>query len=132
MLYAAVLSKVANVNIRVGEVNATIHLIILKDNYLTHDLIIGTDYLNQQHIVLIKRNDELYLRTLAPLTVNIIDVEGGHEELQFDRLAAERKKVVFEVLQKYRECFPFSLCDLGKINGVGMHIRYFTDEPVCV
>lgn len=50
-------NHVVCVTITVKETVANVRLVIVADKYLLYDLIIGTDYIDQNHIVLTEINE---------------------------------------------------------------------------
>lgn len=130
----------AKINITVEGVNATVIVLILDDDRLSHELIIGTDFINQEHVIMLKTKGTVRLRTLEPLKAdefnycNVCDVEQDSitiETLKIgDQVKDTQKLQIVTLLNEYRDCVSFSLRDLGKTNGTQMSLKLKCDEPV--
>lgn len=52
------------IHITVEEVSATVVALILQDSQLNYDLLLGTDFINQEHVMMIKSKNTVTLTTL--------------------------------------------------------------------
>lgn len=130
-------SSKCKLEIAIEQAVAEVMAIILDDEYLRHELIVGRDYLSNENVIISKTKDRISLRNLPPFHVGNIDVdEYQASDLQIksinfgDDLDENQKVAAFQLLQEYRDCISFSMRDLGQTSTVEMHIKCTTDEPV--
>ncbi|KAK2577919.1 hypothetical protein KPH14_011864 [Odynerus spinipes] len=80
--------------LRVQEVTAEVDAFIVSDEYLKRDLIVGRDFLDQDHVVMIKKQRQLILRRIenALDVFEVADKEESSEEFDFGDVTAEEKQ----------------------------------------
>lgn len=114
-------------------VSATVNAIVLGDEELMHDIIIGRDYLDQKHVLLIKRQDDIILRTLPNMKYNDIEetmtvsvnIGFTNDEVVIGEIQDADKVKLLELLNKSAECV--STNKLRKTDLVAMKIKCVSD-----
>lgn len=111
--------------------------IILGDKWLNYDLIIGSDFLGQNHVGISKTKDTLNLFMLSnevPQSVNMIEFDERKtldiNEINCGEILGEPKRKLFDLLKRYRKCIAFSLKEIGKTNVTEMQIKLMVDVPI--
>lgn len=122
--------------IHIEGVVARVNIIIVDDQDLKYDLLVGTDYLNQPHVIFLKYKNNLILRTLPPMPnyAEVFDC-NSIEDLNFESfntgsLNKLQKDKLIDLLTRYRDCISFSMRDLGKTDAIEMHIQCTTNDPI--
>ncbi|KAJ3621738.1 hypothetical protein MTP99_003844 [Tenebrio molitor] len=70
-------SQKCEVEIEIEEAIVSVTAIVLEDQYLRHDIIIGRDYLCNEDVLLTKTRDKLSLRSLPPFDIGNIESEDN-------------------------------------------------------
>lgn len=130
----------AEVNLTIEEANATVTVFLLPDNILSYKLIVGTDFINQEHVIMLKVKNTVKLRTLEPIRLKeleIYDVNVVEEKsiivdtLNFGHQVPDSQKLqLVHLLNEYRDCVSFSLQDLGKTSATQMALKLKCNKPV--
>lgn len=129
----------AQITIKIEGVSARIEAIVLDESCLNYDLIVGTDFLTQEHVGINKTQNRLTLYTLPKLTqetlsVNLIEFEASdkldYNKIHFGEITNEQKLLLFNLLKEYESCISSSFLDLGRTNAVEMHIRLMNDNTI--
>lgn len=123
--------------IRIMNARAQVNAILVPDECLVYDVIVGRDFIGQEHIVMIKRGSALSLKQLpAPDNdpENIIDVNFLNAEsevnIRVGTIPEDSKQRCIDLIREYGDCVASSMKDLGKTNAASMSLRCTTDVPV--
>ena len=120
-----------NVRIRIMEATAEVNALVVPDSlYMSRDLLIGRDYIDQDHIVLIKKFKTLTIKQLNPMNDCFVVFDESSAEVDFGELNTSERKACEDLIQKYNQCIFTSLANLGKTNAVKMTIKCVDDTPV--
>ncbi|KMQ98330.1 hypothetical protein RF55_1303 [Lasius niger] len=122
------------------EATAQVNALVVPDNHLIYDVIVGRDFLEQEDIVTIKRGNDLIFKQLPAIndkSENIVDINFSNIERAGDDIAKytsgikeEAKQQCTELLNHFRDCISFSITDLGKTDAAALNIRCTSDVPV--
>lgn len=116
-----------------------VNALIVPDNHLTYDVIVGRDFLKRDDIIIIKRGKDLIFKQLSAIndrSGNIIDINFSAINAPDDiakyavGITKEARQPCTELLQQFRDCISFSIADLGKTNAAALDIRCTSDVPV--
>ena len=124
--------KIAHIKLRVQDVTADVDALVVPNEYLTRDIIVGRDFLDQDHIVMIKKQHQLLFKTItntADVFV-IVDEEEPNGEFDFGDITAKERQDSMKLLEEYGDRITKSLQNLGKTNTAYLAIRCMTDAPV--
>lgn len=114
-----------------------VNAIVVPDNYLTYDVIVGRDFLEQEHIMIVKRGKELMFKQLPAIKrvdknidVNFSDVQRDDTIIIRTDANEEVKQQCAALIWEFRDCVSFSIKDLGKTDATMLNIRCTSEIPV--
>lgn len=126
--------------IKIMDATAQINAIVVPDEHLIYDIIVGRDFLEREDIVTIKRGNDLIFKQLAAIddrSKNIIDINFFDVERKpsaivkyTDVIREEARQQCTELLQHFRDCISFLITDLGKTDVAALNIRCTSDVLV--
>lgn len=127
-------NSVCLLQLKVDEVSGKdVRALVLDDSLLSYDIIVGCDFINQSHIVMIKYRDGLHFLNRLNLIQEIQTSENSKlylSKISFGNLGRDQVLQCFKLLCQYEDRVTFSLSDLGRAEQVEMHIRLKSDQPV--
>lgn len=116
---------------------ARVNAIVVPDSHLVYDIIVGRDFLEQEHIVTIKRGNKLILEQLPAVNVECASVaDVNFSKVLTDDIIItgtdneEAKQRCTNLIREFRGCVSFSIKDLGKTEAASLSIRCTLDVPV--
>jgi len=122
------------------DATAHVNALVIPDNHLTYDAIVGRDFLEHNDVIVIKRGSNLILKQLPAIgdeSKNILDINFSNVDAPGDDIAkytadinGEARQQCTELLRQFRDCISFSTADLGKTNATALTIRCTSDIPV--
>ncbi|XP_011883872.1 PREDICTED: uncharacterized protein LOC105571014 [Vollenhovia emeryi] len=136
---AAISNRATRCEIRVMDAVAQVDAIIVPDDCLVYDLIVGRDFLEQEYIVMIKHGNKATLKQLPVISSdgeNIVgvyfsNVRGSNEITITTGTAGKKaKQLATALLREFEDCIARSVSELGKTDGAALRIRCTTDEPI--
>lgn len=121
------------------EATAKVRAAIVGSDMMPYEAIVGRDFLDQPHVMLIKRQNSVVIRGLPTMEImrkNVLDVyamDGASriEQIVFGDVDDREKEQCRDLIRLYSDCIWTSMWNLGKTNTVKMEIRCTTDTPVC-
>lgn len=125
--------------IRVMDAVARVDAIVVSDNHLIYDVIVGRDFLEQEHIITVKKGNKLTFKQLPAINVkdeNIVDV--NYSSIRKDdtitiptgAISEEARQQGTALLEGFRECISLSMSELGKTDAASLSIRCTSDVPI--
>ncbi|XP_011862927.1 PREDICTED: uncharacterized protein LOC105559328, partial [Vollenhovia emeryi] len=129
-------NQAAACNIRIMNATAQVDAVVVPDNQLVYDIIVGRDFLEQEHIVSIKRGNKLTLEQLPTLNTELEAIEDvNFAEITNDAVninveSEEAKPACVDLIREFRDCVAYSIKDLGKTEAASLVIRCTSDVPV--
>lgn len=136
---AAISNRSTHCKVRVMDAAAKVDAIIVPDNYLVYDLIVGRDFLEQEHIIMIKHGNKVTFKQLPAISGDGEDVIGvcfsnvqerNEITINIGTTSEEAKRLAIELLREFRDCIASSISELGKTDVAALRIRCTTDEPI--
>lgn len=130
-------SLFARVTVKIMEATAKVRAIIVEDDAMHYEAIIGRDFLDQTHVMLIKRQDKVIIRELPRIERTLRDIADvctttiGIDQLTFGDVDDISRKDCEELIKEYADCTSATMQTLGKTSTVEMEIRCTVDTPVC-
>lgn len=120
-------------NIRIMDATARVNAIIVPDDHLIYDVIVGRDFLEQEHIVTIKRGNRLIFKQLTAINnesdhINFLDVRK--DTVRTGIISEEAKQQCADLIREFKDCIACSVKDLGKTEAASLDIRCTSDVPV--
>lgn len=117
---------------------ARVDAIVVSDNYLIYDIIVGRDFLEQEHVVVIKRGNELLIKQLSTINDECEDIVISvcFSETQTEgniciRVGDKRvEQQCVELIREFRDCVSHTIKDLGRTDAISLSIRCTSDIPV--
>lgn len=129
--------KEVRISIRITEAIGIVDAIIVDDNYLSHEILIGRDFIEQPHIIMIKKDSGVTFRNLPnwnETSVNVIDNFDNNvlnlSDISFGKIKDHDKQKCLDLLNDFLDCISSSLKCLGKTNTLSMEIKTITDNPI--
>lgn len=126
--------------IKIMDATAQVNALVVTDEHLMHDIIVGRDFLEREDIITIKRGNNLIFKQLPEMDdrskniidINFFDVERKPDDIvkYTDTIRQEARRQCTELLQHFRDCISFSIVDLGKTDAAALNIRCTSDVPV--
>ncbi|CAK9814127.1 Pro-Pol polyprotein [Anthophora plagiata] len=133
---SVVISQIATITVKVQNVAAKVDSFIIPDEYTAYDVILGRDFLQQDHVVMLKRGNRLTFndardakRPQATSAMDICVVEENPLP-NVGNIGEEARRLCIELLEEFRDCISTSMRDLGRTNTIAMEIKCLTDEPI--
>lgn len=131
-------SQSANCEIKIMNATATINALIVPDDHLMHDVMIGHDFLEQEHITIIKRKNNLIFEQLTAMNddkkyvigVNFSSVQDNTFAISTGDISEEARQECVSLIQEFRDCVALSIRELGKTDATALSIRCTTGEPI--
>jgi hypothetical protein len=124
-----------NIHVRVGEASARLRVVVVNDDQLMHDCIIGADFLNLPDVLLVKVEDKVSVRYLNQ--TKLLREPECFELQELDESAIHcgnvspiDKRKCFDLLNEFNDRITTSMANLGKTNSAQLVIKCITDEPV--
>lgn len=125
--------------IKIMGATARVDAIVVPDNHLMCNVIVGRDFLEQEHIITIKKGNKLIFKQLTPVNddfaENIEDVnylssqKNDKNTIHADAIGKEAKQQS-SLLQEFRDCISYSTSELGKTDAASLSIRCTSDVPI--
>lgn len=102
-----------------------------------YDIIIDRDFLEQDHVMVIKRGKELLFKQLPGnddrrskvAEINYLDVVTNGE-IHIGEMGEVEKQQCVNLINEYSDYISTTIQDLGKTNATSLKIRCVSDEPV--
>lgn len=124
--------------VKIMDAAAQVNAIVIPDSHLIYEIIVGRDFLEQKHIVTIKRGNKLIFKQLSAINgnENIIDVNFTDMRkddtivIRTGAINEEAKRQCKTLLRDFKDCISFSIKDLGKTDATSLSIRCTSDMPV--
>lgn len=126
--------------VKIMDATVQVNALVVLDNHLTYDVIVGRDFLEQNDVVVIKRGNNLIIKQLPAIndeSENIFDINFSNIDALGDDIAKytvdvkeEARQQCTELLQQFRDCISFSIMDLGKTDAAALNIRCTSDVPM--
>ncbi|CAK9796589.1 Transposon Ty3-I Gag-Pol polyprotein [Anthophora quadrimaculata] len=133
---SVVISQIASITVKVQNVAAKVDSFIIPDEYTAYDVILGRDFLQQDHVVMLKRGNRLTFNDARdakrPQATSAMDI-CVVEENPFPKvgnIGEKARRLCVALLEEFRDCISTSMRDLGKTNTIAMEIKCLTDEPI--
>lgn len=123
-------SKVCSVDIKIDHSYGNVNAFVIDDNYLSYNIILGCDYLNQPQIAMFKLNNEFGLKNVPINVQNVSQNQLTIDMMHFGNISDQDKNYVLNLLNEYSDRISFGLKDLGKTDMVKMSITCNSNEPV--
>lgn len=130
-------SAICNLTIRIMEVTVYITAIIVADDFIAYDLIVGRDFLDQPQVMLIKKEKFVILRTLPVFDTCSVDVIDSHfgnvvkiNNLDVGDINKIIQQQLMTLLNNFKDCISTTLKNLGKTDTVKMEIKCLSDVPI--
>lgn len=113
--------------IKIMDASAQVNTIVVPDEYLSYDILVGRDFLEKEDIVTIKRGKNLIFKQLPAMddknkniiNVNFFDIErksSSDDIIKYTGVVRiEARQQCMELLQHFRDCISFTITDLGKM-----------------
>nr|XP_012145946.1 PREDICTED: uncharacterized protein LOC105663172 [Megachile rotundata] len=128
----------AEVTIQVMEAIADVTAIIVETEAMIYQVIVGQDFIGQDHVILIKIRDRIIVKELSSVGVepqSLIDAYATEavfdlSALDCDEMSEEERIGCIRVIEEYRDRVTTSMRSLGKTSLVKMDIKCTTDVPV--
>lgn len=132
---ALIVSDYVKVEIKAKEAVATINAVVVPEMHLIYECVVGRDFLDQEHVILIKKGGELLIRQTGAgtevLAVNGVEVlTDPTKELRMGTLNKQSRRGCERLLWKYNDCVSSTLRNLGKTDAACMEIKCVNDSPV--
>lgn len=116
---------------------AQVDAIVVPDDRLVYDLIIGRDFLEQEHIIMIKHRNKVTFKQLPAISgdgkddigVYFSSIRKGNEIPIITSTVSEEAKQL-ALLRQFKDCIALSILELGKTDVAALRIRCTTDEPI--
>lgn len=130
------INQIAPVTIKVQNVAADVNSFVITDEYTAYDAILGRDFLQQEHVVMLKRRNQFIFnnacdykgpKITAAMDVCVIDTGV---DLNLGNIGKRNRKLCMALLEEFQECVSSSMRDLGKTNTITMSIKCVTEEPI--
>lgn len=135
--YVITTKESVNVQIQVKEAMASVDALVVPDACIAYESIIGRDYINQDHIIMIKHRGELLVKQVAPektdgndeMNINVCDILTG-DDMCIGNIDDSAQQKCKELLEEFSGCVSSSLQNLGKTGAAAMEIRCITETPI--
>lgn len=136
---AVISNRSTRCEVRIINAIAQVDAIVVPDDRLVYDLIVGRDFLEQEHIIMIKHRNKVTFEQLPAISGNGKDVNGvyfssiqkGNEIPIITSTASEEaKQLATALLREFKDCIAFSLSELEKTDIAALHIRCITDKSI--
>lgn len=133
---SVILNQIAPITVRIQNVIADVDSVIIPDEYTTYDIILGRDFLQQNHVIMIKRGKQLIFNdtrdakmseTMSTMDVYVVE---GNRELRLDNVGKKGRKLCVALIEEFRDCISTSMRDLGRTNTASIELKCTTSEPV--
>jgi transposase InsO family protein len=127
---------VVDVRVRVGQPSAVIKVVVVDDDQMTYDCIIGRDFLNLRNVMLLKIGTEVRVCQLGNVKqVCEIKCGGTHKDEELGLVFGEdvnyNDKVKCKaLLTEFEDRISHSMATIGKTDAAKMEIKLITQEPV--
>jgi len=117
--------------------SARVDAVVVPDSHLIYDIIVGRDFLEQEHIFTIKRGYKLIVGQLPVINTkyeNIVDVNFAdlqtHDTVNINVESEEAESQCTDLIREFRDCIALSIKELRKTEATSLSIRCTTDVPV--
>lgn len=133
--YVAVAGAV-NIKVRVGQPCATIRAMVVNDEHMIHDCIVGRDFLNLPNVMLLKTNERVSVCELGDIKqISEVERQEAHvnDELQLnfgENINNEDKAKCKELILEFKDRLSNSLATMGKTEAAKLEIKLTTQEPI--
>lgn len=124
-------------DIQIMNARTRVKAILVPDEYLVHDIVVGRDFIEQEHIIVIKCGKDLLFKQLPAIRddpKNAIDVHFlnaiSEQMLRIGPISMEARQRCIDLIHEYGDCISSSMKDLGRTNAASLSIRCITDVPI--
>lgn len=126
---------VINVNVRIGQPCATIQAVVVDDDFIIHDCIIGRDFLNLPDVMLLKIGAEVRVCKLGNMKeiceLECSDIRQVERQLTLGESITEEDKVKCqELMAEFKDRISNSMATIGKTDAAKLEIKLVTQEPI--
>lgn len=116
---------------------AQVNAVIVPDACLVYDVIVGRDFIEQDHIIAFKRGKELSFEQFSEIKnepekeVGVNFLEKVEESLiRIGNVDRTTRQQCISLIQKFGSCVSTSIKELGRTDAVSMSIRCTSEEPI--
>jgi hypothetical protein len=107
----------------------------MNDDHLLHDCVIGRDFINLPHVMLLKVGSEVFVRELSEIKPsNELECctasNDARPGITYEDVPEEYKEKCARLLSKFADRVSTSMADLGKTDAAQLEIKCVTDQPV--
>lgn len=133
-----VYNKTTTIEIKIMDASATVNVIIVSDDHINYDIIIGRDFLDQEQVLTITQGKKLIIKQVpvsdvskSEFTIDIYIIEILTDAtIHMGEINTIAKKQCTELIHQYKDCNSLSMRNLGKTNATYLEIRCISDVPV--
>lgn len=121
----------ANLNVKIDDSFGNVNAFLIDEDFLSYNIIIGCDYLNQPQIAMVKLRNTLWLRNICVTHIqNISQSQLKLDMINFGDVSEQEKQSILKFLWEYKDKISFSLNNIGKTDVVKMRIVCNSDTPI--
>jgi hypothetical protein len=107
----------------------------MNDDHLLHDCVIGRDFINLLHVMLLKVGLEVFVRELSEIKPsNELECctasNDARPGITYGDVPEEYKEKCARLLSEFADRVSTYMADLGKTDAAQLEIKCVTDEPV--
>ena len=132
------IDKIARVTIKIQGVIADVNSYIVPDECTAYRVIVGRDFLLQEHVVMVKRGQRLTFNEIPSIEYTTIEPDRNmyvcdiqsNIKLQFGDTDEKTREACTALIDEFRDCTSSSMRDLGKTNTAAIEIKCLSDTPV--
>jgi hypothetical protein len=122
----------SKLHVRVGQPSATVRVVIMNDDHLLHDCVIGHDFINLPHVMLLKVGSEVFVRELSEIKPsNELECctasNDARPGITYGDVPEEYREKCARLLSEFGDRVSTSMADLGKTDAAQLEIKCVTE-----
>lgn len=125
-----------NVHVRLGQPSAMLNVIVVNDSQMTHDCIVGRDFIDLPNVMLLKIGMDVTVRELSTNIKPVCDFEcfeigiKDEDKINYGEITDKQRLQCEDLLSEFSDRISKCMSELGKTDAAKMEIKMLTDEPV--
>ncbi|XP_076758417.1 uncharacterized protein LOC143427834 [Xylocopa sonorina] len=133
---SVIINRIAPITVKIQNVVANVNSFVIPDQCMMHNAILGRDFLQQEHVLMLKRGNRLTFSDLKnckrPQIIAAMDIctVEVSPTLNLGNVGNEERRLCVALIEEFRDCISSPMRDLGKMNTVSLEIRCVTDELI--